>query len=219
MIRNCLNFLQQLAENNNREWFATNKKLYESAKSDFEKITAGLIKEIGAFDPDIRNLTPRDCIFRIFRDVRFSKDKAPYKTNFGASFNKSGKKVHSAGYYLHLDPTGSFMGGGIYMPEPDLLKMIRQEIFYNFSEFKAIISEKEFVKYYKTVEGSSALTLPPKGYPKDFEGIEYLKFKDYIGMHSFDPMKFDEAKLFEHSIAVFKALKPLNDFLNRAVSA
>jgi|WetSurMetagenome_2_1015567.scaffolds.fasta_scaffold593120_1 uncharacterized protein (TIGR02453 family) len=217
MIQNCLNFLEKLAENNNREWFAANKKLYETAKADFEKITQRFIKEIGVFDADVRNLTPRDCIFRIFRDVRFSKDKSPYKTNFGASFNRSGKKVHSAGYYLHLDPTGSFMGGGIYMPEPETLKMIRQEIYYNFDEFEAIITAKEFVKYYKTIDGS-ALSLPPKGYPKDFKGIEYLKFKDYIGMHGFDPLKFGEEKLFEHSIKVFKALKPLNDFLNRAVT-
>jgi uncharacterized protein (TIGR02453 family) len=218
MIKNCIDFLQQLSANNNREWFAKNKKLYESAKDDFEKITERFIKEIGVFDPDVRSLIPKDCIFRIFRDVRFSKDKSPYKTNFGASFNKSGKKVHNAGYYFHLQPGESFMGGGIYMPEPDTLKLIRQEIYYNFDEFLKIIEDKEFKKYYKTIDGSK-LSLPPKGYPKDFKGIEYLKYKDYIGMHSFDPMKFDEDKLFEHSLKVFKALKPLNDFLNRAVTA
>jgi uncharacterized protein (TIGR02453 family) len=218
MIQNCLNFLQQLTENNTREWFAANKKQYDSAKADFEKITARFIKEIGEFDPDIRSLTPRDCIFRIFRDVRFSKDKAPYKTNFGASFNKSGKKIHNAGYYIHLDPSGCFLGGGIYMPEPDMLKNIRQEIYYNYEEFEKIVSEKDFVKYYKGIDGSR-LSLPPKGYPKDFKGVETLKFKDYTALHSFDPAKFEEEKFFQHSSKVLQALKPLNDFLNRAVSA
>jgi uncharacterized protein (TIGR02453 family) len=103
------------------------------------------------------------------------------------------------------------------MPEPDTLKMIRQEIFYNFDEFEKIISEKDFVKYYKEIDGSR-LSLPPKGYPKDFKGIEMLKFKDYTALHSFSPEKFDEEKLFEHSSKVLKALKPLNDFLNRAVT-
>ncbi|MEI6852371.1 MAG: DUF2461 domain-containing protein [Bacteroidota bacterium] len=217
MIQNCLNFLQQLSENNSREWFAENKKLYESAKADFEKITLRFIKEIGAFDEGVRNLTPRDCIFRIFRDVRFSKNKSPYKTNFGAAFNVSGRKVHNAGYYFHLAPGTSFMGGGIYMPEPETLKMIRQEIYYNYDEFDKIVSEKEFVKYYKGIDGSR-LSLPPKGYPKDFKGIEMLKFKDYTAIHSFDPSKFSEEELFQQSIKVLKALKPLNDFLNRAVA-
>lgn len=218
MIQNCFHFLQQLSENNNREWFAANKKLYESAKADFEKITTRFIKEIGEFDSDVQSLTPRDCIFRIFRDVRFSKDKLPYKTNFGASFNKSGKKVHNAGYYFHLDPSESFLGGGIYMPEPDTLKMIRQEIYYNYDEFEKIVNEKEFVKYYKGIDGSR-LSLPPKGYPKDFKGIETLKFKDYTAIHSFDPAKFSDEELIKHSIKVLKALKPLNNFLNRAVTA
>jgi uncharacterized protein (TIGR02453 family) len=217
MIKNCINFLQLLSENNNREWFASNKKLYESAKSDFEKITSRFIMEIGVFDADVRDLTPNDCIFRIFRDVRFSKDKSPYKINFGAAFNKSGRKVHNSGYYFHLQPGESFMGGGIYMPEPDTLKNIRQEIYYNYDEFEKIVTEKEFVKYYKTLDGSK-LSFAPKGYPKDFKGIDYLKYKDYIGMHTFDPMQFEEEKLFEHSIKVYKALKPLNDFLNRAVT-
>jgi len=217
MIKNCIDFLELLSKNNNREWFAANKKLYESAKADFEKITLRFIKEIGEFDPGVRNLTPRDCIFRIFRDVRFSKDKSPYKTNFGAAFNASGKKVHNAGYYFHLEPGGCFLGGGIYMPEPDTLKMIRQEIYYNFDEFEKIIQEKDFVKYYKGIDGSS-LSLAPKGYPKDFKGIEILKFKDYTALHTYDPGKFTEEELFKHSIKVLKALKPLNDFLNRAVS-
>lgn len=216
MIRNCIEFLQQLTANNNREWFAQNKKRYESAKTDFEKIAERFIKEIGEFDAGVRNLSPKECIFRIYRDVRFSKDKSPYKTNFGAAFNASGRKVHNSGYYFHLQPGESFMGGGVYMPQPDTLKNIRQEIFYNLDEFEKIITDKEFVKYYKTLDGSK-LSLPPKGYQKDFKGIEYLKFKDYLGMHSFDPLKFEEERLFDHSIKVFKALKPLNDFLNRAV--
>ncbi|MEI6123510.1 MAG: DUF2461 domain-containing protein [Bacteroidota bacterium] len=216
MIENCLNFLTELSVNNNREWFANNKKKYDRAKADFVKITEGMIKEIGTFDAEMLKLKPQDCIFRIFRDVRFSKDKSPYKTNFGASFNKSGRKVHNAGYYLHLQPGSSFLGGGIYMPEPETLKKIRQEIYYNFDEFEAIINDKEFVKYYTTVDGSK-LILPPKGYEKDFRGIEYLKYKDYIAMHQFDPLKLTEEKLFEFSIKAYKAMKKFNDFLNRAV--
>jgi len=216
MIDICLNFLEKLSANNNREWFAENKKLYETAKNEFVKITERLIKEVGAFDKDIVGLRAQDCIFRIFRDVRFAKDKSPYKTNFGASFNKSGKKIHNAGYYFHLEPGGCFIGGGIYMPEPDTLKKIRQEVFYNFDEFEKIVTEKEFVKYFGGIDGSR-LSLPPKGYPKDFKGIEFLKFKDYTALHQFDPTKLSEEKLFEHSTKAYKAMKPLNDFLNRAM--
>ncbi len=217
MIPNILNFLNQLSENNTREWFAANKPHYDAAKADFETITARFIKEITVFDADIRGLQPRDCIFRIFRDVRFGKDKSPYKTNFGASFNKSGKKIHNAGYYFHLEPNACFIGGGIYMPEPDQLKAIRQEIYYNYDEFSAIINQKDFVRYFASINGSR-LSLPPKGYPKDFAGIEILKFKDFTTLHQFNPLQYPNDQLFDYSLPIFHAMKPLNDFLNRAIS-
>lgn len=217
MIHNCLKFLEKLEKNNNREWFAQNKNIYESARSEFELFVVRLIAEIGRFDADIMNLLPKDCIFKIYRDVRFSKDKSPYKINMGASFNKSGKKIHEAGYYFHLEPSRSFIAGGLYMPLPDALKKIRQEIYYNYSEFLSIISNKHFIKTFKSIEGNR-LTLPPKGYSKDFAGIEYLKYKDYTVMHYINPSEFNnDEDLIKYIAHVFKTMKPLIDFLNRAI--
>src|SRR5512136_197267 len=138
MEKVILSFLEQLQENNNREWFQVNKILYEKAKAEFEEFINSLIPAIAKFDDSVRHVTAKDCIFRIFRDVRFAKDKSPYKTNFGAFMSKGGRKSHGPGYYFHLSPEECFLSGGVWMPAPDVMKKIRQEIYYNIAEFNGI---------------------------------------------------------------------------------
>ncbi len=215
MIDFIISFLKQLSENNNREWFSENKEKYEASKDAFVDLITFLHKEIAVFDDDIRMLKPRECMFRIYRDVRFSKDKSPYKTNFGAYFNKSGKKVQNAGYYFHIEPDNCFLSGGIYMPPPPLIKTIRQEIFYNYDELKKIISVKKFKEYFGDITGDRLKKLPPE-FPKDFAGAEYLKLKDFYVLHYYNPDNYKESELIKYATGVYREMKPLNDFLNRA---
>jgi len=140
-----IQFLKDLKKNNNKPWFDLNRKRYEEAKTDFANFVQQVIDAHSKKDKTISALKAKDCMFRINRDVRFSKDKSPYKTNFGASINKGGKKAFStAGYYFHLEPGQCFVGGGIYQPMPDELKKVRQEIDYNFKDFTKIIQSKKF---------------------------------------------------------------------------
>src|SRR6266480_2770376 len=131
-----LKFLKDLKKHNNKAWFDANRAAYETAKIDFENFIQSLLDRHGKNDADLTDLLARKCMFRINRDIRFSKDKSPYKTNFGASMDKGGKKSGFAGYYFHLEPGKSFVGGGLWMPAPDVVKKVRQEIDYCFDEFK-----------------------------------------------------------------------------------
>jgi uncharacterized protein (TIGR02453 family) len=155
-------------------------------------------------------------VFRIYRDVRFSKDKAPYKTNFGAYLVPGGRKSPLAGYYLQLEPGNCFLAGGSYSPPPEVLKKIRSEVYYNIGEFKKIIQEKGFMKNFGQLNGSK-LVRQPLGYPADFQDIELLKFKDYITSAAISDSLAVSPKLDEQVIAMIKIMKPFIDFLNRAL--
>src|SRR5690606_21378467 len=144
-----IKFLQQLEKNNNKTWFDEYRSNYADAKADFENLVTTLLEELCTLEPALGNQKAKDCVFRIFRDVRFSKDKTPYKSHFGAYFSKGGRKYEGAGYYIHIEPGGkSFAGGGLWMPEPSLLKKVRQEIDYNFKELQSILEEKAFKNYF-----------------------------------------------------------------------
>ncbi|MCB2220407.1 MAG: DUF2461 domain-containing protein [Bacteroidetes bacterium] len=210
-----LDYLKDLKAHNEREWFHAHKPQYEKAKKEFEALVNRLIPEIYKLDPSIGTITAKDCVFRIFRDIRFSKDKTPYKTHFGAYMAKGGRKSTFAGYYLHIDAAQSFAAGGMHMPQPENLKKIRQEIMYNAKEFKSIIENPEFKKTFGQFV-DERLKRPPKDFPADFPDIELLKFKGYTVMHHLD----EQTLLGNHSestiLSAFKVLKPLNDFLNKS---
>jgi len=215
-----LDFLTALKKNNNRDWFEKNKEKYLAAKKNVEEFTDELIKHISSFDKKIAGLTHKDCVFRIYRDVRFSKDKSPYKTNMGASISAGGKKTMAAGYYVHIDPVESFIAGGMWMPPSDQLKKIRQEIDYNGKKFHKILDDKDFKKQFKKLDDSEEYKLarPPKGYDKDHPDIELLKFNSYIVWHSYKNKEV-LSKNFPRELAKgAKTMKPLIDFLNEAIS-
>lgn len=210
-------FLQQLAANNNKAWFDAYRDEYLIAKEDFEKFISALLEKLVAIEPAFRDQKAKDCVFRIFRDVRFSKDKTPYKAHFGAYLSKGGRKYEGGGYYIHVEPGGkSFAGGGLWMPEPSLLKKVRQEIDYNFDEFKSILQEKSFKKYFSRLEGEQLKTLP-QGYAADNPAIEFLKMKSFTVGHNFDDKEIASHTFLTKSVNVFTAMRPLVEFLNRAM--
>lgn len=213
-----LQFLKDLANHNNKTWLDANRPRYESAKADVHSMVAELIPAIAAFDAPIGNLAVKECTFRINRDIRFSKNKSPYKTNMSAYFSQGGKKATAAGYYFHFEPGKSYAAGGFYSPTPEALSKIRQEIDYSFDEWKKILSQKKFKKYFpEGVDGIASLVRPPKGYDEQNPAIHYLKMKHFIVSIPFSDAAIQSKTLINDIAAAFGAMKPMIDFLNLAV--
>lgn len=211
-----INFLKDLRQNNNREWFNANRNRYEKSKDQMLFFTELMIQEVHKFDEDVPLISPKDCLFRIFRDVRFSKDKSPYKTQMGSFIAKNGRKSERAGYYIHLEPGNSFLGGGIWHPEPAALKALRSEIYDNPSEFKEILTEPEFSQYFSSIMGDQLKTAP-KGFPKDFEDIELLRYKSYAFGYFVDDQTIASENFVTLAVDVFRQLYRANRFLNHAL--
>ncbi len=216
-----LKFLKDLKKNNTREWFEKNRKRYEAAKEDMALLINNIIAQFGKKDLSIASLTAKECVYRINRDVRFSKNKAPYKNNMAASLISGGKKSIFAGYYIHIQPGGeSFVGGGRYMVEPDQLKKIRQEIDYNWDEFKKIINNKKFISCYGDLEKGEGMSLSrePKGYEKNNPAIEYIKLKSWVATTPLSDADLTGKDLVKKITTALETLQPLLVFLNRALS-
>ena len=215
-----LTFLKQLKNNNNKPWFDAHRAQYEAARIDFQNFIQLVIDRLQQSDPTVTGTMARDCLFRINRDIRFSNDKTLYKTNFGASIKQGGRKSGLAGYYFHLEPGNSFVGGGLWMPEAPTLKAVRQEIDYNWEEFQSIIQAKDFKKVFTIVYKGTDVSLStvPKGYEKDNPAIDYLKLKSFIAETSITDEELTTASLHKKTVAAFEALQPLLHFINRAVA-
>jgi uncharacterized protein (TIGR02453 family) len=210
-------FLKALRENNNRDWFQKHKNEYETAKNNFEDFVNKLISGISAFDSGVRGLEAKKCVFRIYRDVRFSHDKSPYKTNFGAGINPGGKKSMKAGYYFHVESGASFIGGGIYMPPSPELNAVRLAIYNHPKEFKKIIHKKSFVDSFGELWGEKLKT-SPKDFPKDFVDIDLLRYKSYIvGQDHIKDKEMLSPDLLKNSIRLCKEIYPFLNFINRAI--
>lgn len=216
-----LKFLKDLKKNNNKPWFDANRKRYEVAKADFVQFIQSVIDKYSKKDKSLTGMKAKECIFRINRDIRFSKDKSPYKPNFGASINKDGRKAFSsAGYYFHLEPGQLFLGGGIYQPMPAELNKVRQEVDYCFNEFKKIITSRKFKSVYGDLDKSKEFLLSrvPKGYEADNPAAEYLKLKSYLAITQLNDKEVTSKNLLKKTTAAFESLKPMIDFLNRALA-
>lgn len=210
-------FLANLAWNNNKPWFEEHRNEYLSAKEDFEALVTSVLAALAEVEPALRDTKAKDCIMRIFRDVRFSKDKSPYKLNLGAGFGMAGGKNVYAGYYLHIEPGGkSFAGGGMWQPEGPALKALRQEIDYNFAEFSSIVNDKQFRKLFKQIDGDKLVKVP-KGYSEDNPAIEYLKLKSFTVGGSLTDEDLTKKTLTRKIEDAYKTMKPFVDFLNRAI--
>ena len=220
MLQNStIKFLKDLSKNNNKPWFDANRKQYENAKTDFAGFIQNIIDKHGKKDESVAHLKAKDCMFRINRDVRFSKDKSPYKNNMGAYINKGGKKSLFGGYYFHCQPGQSFVGGGLWMPMPSELGKVRQEIDYNFAEFKKIIGSKKFKSIYGDLsrEAEYVLTRVPKGYEPTNPAAEYLKMKSFVALTPLKDADLTSKDLLKKTTTAFEALKPLIEFINESI--
>lgn len=217
-----LQFLKALDKNNNKAWFDAHRKQYDAAKLNFAELTQQVITQFGKKEPSIALLQPKECVFRINRDVRFSKNKAPYKNNMGASIKAGGKKSLLAGYYIHLEPGGkSFVGGGLYMPDAAIVGKVRQEIDYNYTTFLRIVENKKFIAQYGGLDFSEGLSLvrEPKGYEKENPAIKYLKLKSWIATSPLSDTALQDKNLTTQLTKAFEYLQPLISFLNEALEA
>jgi len=215
-MKDVFNFLSELRLNNNKEWFDENRERYEASRKKVLLLTELVINEIRTFDPEIGNISAKDCMFRIFRDVRFSHDKTPYKVNMGSFIAKGGRKGVGAGYYFHIEPGGSFVGGGAYCPPAEVLKAIRTEIFDHPEEFKKLIRSGSFTSTYPEMYDDKLKTAP-KGFPKEFEYIDLLKYKSYAFTSRITDSDVEHGDLATKIVSAFKELAPVNRFLNIAI--
>ncbi|CAH0214390.1 DUF2461 domain-containing protein [Chryseobacterium sp. Bi04] len=206
-------FLKKLAINNNREWFNENKSLYTASQENVISFLEDLIKEMSAFDEDLAKIDPKKAMFRIYRDTRFSKDKVPYKTNFGASLGM-GKGSQKGGYYLHIEPGKSFLAGGIYMPESSVLKEVRKEVSLYGDDFLKILNQKDFKKHFPELDQDGKLKKVPQGFEKEDPMAEYLKLKNFIVLYRLKDEEILDKKAVQNLTKIFSLMKPFNDFLN-----
>ncbi|MDR1153286.1 MAG: DUF2461 domain-containing protein [Bacteroidales bacterium] len=222
MLQTSISFLGELIANNHKEWFDAHRNDYREAKDEFDRFVDRLIDEIRLFDPTIGSITAKDCVFRIYRDVRFSNDKTPYKNHFGAYIAQGGRKSLSGGYYFHIEPANagylnhSMWAGGIHSPDAPTLKAIRTDIYEYAEEYKDMIHNREFAGTFKWFHGNM-LSSAPKGFPKDFADMDLIKRKDYTFYRHIDEKTLLSDRLIEESIRVYRLMLPLNRFMNRAI--
>jgi len=213
--KSTIDYLKAIGKNNNRDWFLANKDQYIVARENFESFVQGLINELIVFEPVMKGLEVKSCVYRFNRDIRFSNDKSPYKNHFGAFMVRGGKKNGDklAGYYFHIEPGKSIIAGGAYMPQAPWLAAIREKIDEEPDRFIKILKNKDFIKYFGELTGDK-LKKAPKGYPSDHPQLELLKFKSYLVVNEVTDNIVLSESFFNHVLTVFKAMKPLNDILN-----
>lgn len=213
-----LQFLKELKENNNKIWFDQNKEKYDNFRANYLKLADTLAQAMVEYDPTLAGLMPRDTTFRIYRDVRFSKNKTPYKTQIGIVLQAGGKKSPLGAYYFHIEPGVSHAGGGLWMPESNVLNNARKEIHYFYDEFQSILEDSLFKKTFGSLQMNvQKLSRPPKGYSKDDPAIEYLKLKSLIASKPVPDSILSTDKLVPEIIQIFKTLQPFILFINRGI--
>ncbi|NIJ54271.1 DUF2461 domain-containing protein [Dyadobacter arcticus] len=213
MDSKTLHFLSQLAENNNRDWFQENRKLYDASKADMEQLVGYLITEVGKFQ-DLGNLQVKECLLRINRDIRFSKNKAPYKNNLSAGIGPGGKSSGKIDYYIQVQPHDqTFIGGGMWETTTEQLARFRQEIDYNADELKAIISKDDFREYFPEIHGE-VLKTTPKGYSKEHPEIDLLKHKQLFFIHKYSDKEVASRDFGAMVLKGIGLLKPFTDYMN-----
>jgi len=216
-----LQFLEDLKANNNRDWFLDNKKRYEIFKKDYHQLVSDFLDLMKPLDPSLELLEVKNCTFRINRDIRFSKDKSPYKSHLGVWMSTGAKGANRSGYYVHIEKGGSFIAGGFYSPEPDDLKKVRKEIAFFYDDLEEILNDKNFKKEFGSLDRneSNSLKNAPKDYEKDHPAIEFLKLKSYTATQKFDIREVSQKDFVAKMSKKLIALKPLNDFINRALTS
>ncbi|MBK9733625.1 MAG: DUF2461 domain-containing protein [Saprospiraceae bacterium] len=216
---NTIDFLRDLKHNNHKGWFDQNRNRYDIVKSDYLNLASNILAEMKKADETLDILSPKDCIFRINKDIRFSKDKTPYKTNLGIALHPYGKKMQLAAYYVHIEEGQSFVGGGLWAPEAPLLSKVRKEIHYFYNDLETILENSAFKKTFGSldVEEGQKLSRPPKGYEMDDQAIEFLKLKSFTVSRSISDSILTSEKLMPFIVESFKVLQPFLIFINRGL--
>ncbi len=217
-----LQFFRELRENNHKEWFDQNRNRYEKVKKDYHRLVGELLLRMQKFDPSLGHLQVKDCTFRINRDIRFSKDKTPYKTHLSIILSPYGKRMEYAAYYVHLDEgAGSFAGGGIYMPGSEALKKIRAEISAFHEDLEEILASEDYSQTFDGLdkEEKFLLTRPPKGFKAVHPAIELLKYKSFTASKPLSEKLLSDPRGIDEAVEILKRVKPLNDFFNRGLNA
>ncbi len=209
----ALGFLKDLKAHNERDWFNANKDRFLAAQTEFTELCAELLKGMAKFDKGVVGVDPRKCVFRIYRDTRFAKDKAPFKTNFGALLGNKGHMGSRAGYYLHVEPGASFVGGGVYMVDGKIMTAVRQHISANAAAFRKILATQGFEQTFR-FEGDK-LSKVPQGFAKDDPMAEYLKYKNFAVVHDLSDKLLMQADATDQILALYKAMKPFNTFIDK----
>ncbi|PJZ53307.1 DUF2461 domain-containing protein [Leptospira adleri] len=212
-----LDFLKKLAKNNNKPWLEKNKPLFIEAKNDFEKLITELVIGLAKVNPSLAGVDPKKCIFRIYRDVRFSKNKEPYKTNFGASIGASGKDLGRPLFYIHIQPDNqSFIAGGLYMPEPKILRKVRESILENPNVLKKVIQDKKIQKEFGSLSDMKLKTAP-RGFSKDHPDFEWIQYTSYIVEKNVGDSDVLSKNFIENTIESYKIIQPFLKYLNGLV--
>jgi uncharacterized protein (TIGR02453 family) len=219
LTKESLQFLDDLKKNNNREWFQDNKKRYEVFKKDYHQLVSDFLDIMKPLDPSLELLEIKDCTFRINRDIRFSKDKSPYKSHLGVWMSAGAKGANRSGYYVHIEKGGSFIAGGFYSPDAEELKKVRKEIAFFYDDLQEILNDKNFKKVFGSldVNENNSLKSMPRGYEKDHPAIEFLKLKSFTASQTYDISEVTKKDFVKKMSEKLIALKPLNDFINRAL--
>jgi len=219
LTKESLQFLDDLKKNNNREWFQENKKRYEIFKKDYHQLVSDFLDVMKPLDPSLELLEIKDCTFRINRDIRFSKDKSPYKSHLGVWMSAGAKGANRSGYYVHIEKGGSFIAGGFYSPDADELKKVRKEIAFFYDDLQEILNNKNFKKEFGSLDinESNSLKSMPRGYEKDHPAIEFLKLKSFTATQPYDISEVTKKDFVKKMSEKLIALKPLNEFINRAL--
>ena len=232
--KRILTFLSDIAANNNREWFQANKAEYDAVRKDFTDSIAKAIGRIADFDPAIANVNVKDTMYRFNRDTRFSPDKSPYKRHFGAYICTHGRKALHGGYYIHIEPGNCMLATGSYWLPTNILTSCRNEIMANIDQWRKIVESRSFVNFFGRPEdvktgdsemwpidkkgfGITHLKSCPSGFPRNYEFIQYLRMKDYCCWKMVPDTFFDGDQWLDEAVKVFKAAKPMMDFINGVI--
>lgn len=218
LSKDSLQFIDDLTANNNRDWFLENKNRYEKFKIDYHNLVADFLAEMKPLDSSLELLEVKNCTFRINRDIRFSKDKTPYKNHLGVWMSTGAKGANRAGYYVHIGRNESFIAGGFYAPESDDLKKVRKEIAFFYDDLEEIVEEKGFKKIFGGLDQYNSLKNAPKDYEKDHPAIAFLKLKSFTATQKIEYTDAIEPDFVKKTVEKLILLKPLNDFINRALT-
>ncbi len=221
--KSTLTFLKQLAKNNDRDWFQDNKARYEAAREDVAEYAQDVLDGLAQSDV-IATQNGKKSMMRIYRDVRFSKDKRPYKVNFAGGFKRDGK-LRRGGYHYHIVPEGAVgswssrtvVGGGFYSPERDDLKRIREELAADASELRQIIADDEFTRLFGELRGDQLKTAP-KGFVRDHENIDLLRYKNFYVFRPFTDAQVLSDDFVDMSVEAYLGIRPFFDYFSEVLT-